>query len=141
MKNLFIDTNVLIDFLADRKPFSHSAAKLFTLSLSGKVKIYISAASYNNIYYILRQSLAHKEAIRLLKELSAFTEIVDVSKKIINAAMASDFNDFEDAVQYNSALTIPKIDCIITRDVKGFKKSIIPTMSTEEIISFLENRG
>jgi len=140
MKTLFIDTNVLIDFLADRNPFSHSAAKLFTMSLSGKVKIYISAASYNNIYYILRQSLSHKNTIHLLKELSTFTEIVEVTKKIINDAIASDFNDFEDAVQYYSALTLHKIDCIITRDVKGFKKSTIPVMSTEEIISFIENK-
>jgi len=140
MKTLFIDTNVLIDFLADKKPFSHSAAKLFTMSLSGKVKIYISAASYNNIYYILRQSLSHKNTIHLLKELSTFTEIVEVTKKIINDAIASDFNDFEDAVQYYSALTLYKIDCIITRDIKGFKKSTIPVMSTEEIISFIENK-
>ncbi len=138
MKILFVDTNVLIDFLANRKPFSICAAKLFTLSLSNKVKLYISAVSYNNIYYILRQSLSHKETIHLLKELSALTTIVDVSKKVIESAIASDFNDFEDAIQYQCALSINKVDCIITRDIKDYKKSTIRVMSTEEIISYIE---
>ena len=141
MKILFVDTNVLIDFLANRKPFSISAAKLFTLSLSNKVKLYISAVSYNNIYYILRQSLSHKETIRLLKELSELTTIVDVSKKVIEAAIASDFNDFEDAIQFQCALSINKIDCIITKDIKDYKKSTIRVMSTEEVISFIETIG
>lgn len=140
MRILFVDTNVLIDFLADRRPFSISAGKLFSLSISKKVKLYISAVSYNNIYYILRQSISHKDTILLLKELSTITEIVDVSKKIIDASLSSDFNDFEDAIQYHCAMSIPKIDCIITRDIKDFKKSTIQVMSTEELISFIESK-
>lgn len=54
MQNIFLDTNVVIDFLADRRPFSLIAAKIFNYSLQGKIKVYISAVSYNNI---LRQSL------------------------------------------------------------------------------------
>lgn len=130
----------MIDFLADRKPFSVSAAKLFNMALSKKVKIYISAVSYNNIYYIQRQSLSHKETICLLKEILSLTELVDVSKKIIDSAIGSDFNDLEDAIQYYCALSVNKIDCIITRDLKGFKKSNIQVMNTEEIISFIENK-
>jgi predicted nucleic acid-binding protein len=66
MKNIFLDTNIVIDFLADRKPFSPDAAKLFDFSVLGKAKIYISAVSYNNIYYILRQSLSHVVTMKVL---------------------------------------------------------------------------
>lgn len=65
MKIIFLDTNVIIDFLADRRPFSFLAAEIFNASVSGNVKIYISSVSYNNIYYILRQSLAHTDSIKL----------------------------------------------------------------------------
>jgi predicted nucleic acid-binding protein len=70
MKNIFLDTNVLIDFFADRKPFSIEAARLFNYSFIKKIKIYISAVSYNNMYYIIRQSCSHTETIKMLTELN-----------------------------------------------------------------------
>src|SRR4051812_42599746 len=115
MKTIFLDTNVIIDFLADRRPFSLTAAEIFNASLSGKVKIFISSVSYNNIYYILRQSLSHHQAIKLLEELCEMTEIVDVTRSIIKQSLKSAFNDFEDAIQYHCALSITKIDFIVTR--------------------------
>ncbi len=139
MKHLFLDTNVVIDFLADRKPFSLHAAKLFNFSLLGKVKIYISAVSYNNIYYILRQSLSGTETIKLLAELSEMTEIADVTKNIIRKSLKTDFKDFEDAIQYNCALSLSKIDFIVTRDTKDFKKSTLSIMAPEEIVSLIES--
>ncbi len=128
-----------MDFLADRKPFSLNAAKLFELSISKKIKLYISAVSYNNIYYILKQSLSHKDTITLLSSLSEITEVVDVTKTVIQQALKSDFKDFEDAIQYYCALSINKLEIVITRDIKDFKKSTIPVMTTDEIISLLEN--
>lgn len=139
MKNIFLDTNVIIDFLADRKPFSQFAAKLFNYAVLGKAKIFISAVSYNNIYYILRQSHSSSETIKLLEALSAMTEITDVTKSIIKKSLKSDFKDFEDAIQYNCALSLAKIDFIVTRDTKDFKKSTLSVMTSEEAIKLLEN--
>jgi len=138
MKTIFLDTNIVIDFLADRKPFSLLAAKLFNFVLSGKVKIYISAVSYNNIYYILRQSLSNTETIKLLDELSELTEIADVTKNIIKKSLKTDFKDFEDAIQYNCALSLTKIDFIVTRDTKDFKKSTLSVMTPKEAVSLIE---
>ena len=139
MKIIFLDTNVIIDFLADRRPFSLTAAEIFNASLTSKVKIFISAVSYNNIYYILRQSLSHSETLRLLEELSEMTEIVDVTKTIIKKSLKSEFKDFEDAIQYNCALTISKIDFIVTRNSKDFKKSILPVMNPQEAIGIINS--
>lgn len=139
MRMVFVDTNVLIDFLADRQPFADDAAKLFNYSLAKKVKVHISAVSYNNIYYILRQSLSNKETLDLLAELSAMTEIVDATKSVINNAIQSGFKDFEDAIQYYSALSVSKVEVIITRNRKDFKLSKLPVMATDEFISLLES--
>ena len=139
MKLIFLDTNVIIDFLADRRPFSLTAAEIFNASLSGNVKLFISSVSFNNIYYILRQSLSHNVTIKLLEELSEMTEIVDVTKTIIKKSLKSEFKDFEDAIQYNCALTINKIDFIVTRDSKDFKKSSLPVMNPQEAIGIINS--
>ncbi len=139
MNHIFLDTNVLIDFLADRKPFSQEAALLFNYSLKKKVSIYVAAISYNNIYYILRQSCAHIETMRILNELEQLTETVDVTKVHIQKALKSGFKDFEDAIQYNCAKEINKIDCIVTRNSKDFKLSSIPIMSPKEALSLVES--
>ncbi len=139
MKHIFLDTNVLIDFLADRKPFSLEAAKIFNYSFKKKVSIYVAAVSYNNIYYILRQSCMHSETIKILHELQEWTEVIDVSKDVISNALKSEFKDFEDAIQYNCAKTLPKIDCIVTRDTKDFKKSSIPSMTPKEALTMIES--
>lgn len=136
---IFLDTNVIIDFLADRRPFSLTAAEIFNASLSGNVKIFISAVSYNNIYYILRQSVSHTGTIKLLWELSEMTEIVDVTKTGIKKSLKSAFKDFEDAIQYNCALTINKIDFIVTRDSKDFKKSTLPVMNPQEAMGIINS--
>lgn len=139
MKHIFLDTNVLIDFLADRKPFSLEAAKLFNHSFKKQVNIYVAAVSYNNIYYILRQSCTHSETIKILNELQEWTDIIDVSKEIIRKALKSDFKDFEDAIQYHCAKTLSKMDCIVTRDTKDFKTSSIPTMPPKEALAMIES--
>ena len=139
MKSIFLDTNVLIDFFADRKPFSIDAARLFDYSLKKKITIYISAVSYTNIYYIIRQSLSHAETIKMLTEISEWTNVIDLTKDIINKSLTSDFKDFEDAIQYHCAKSINKIDLIVTRDTKDFKISSLPILSPKEAVALIES--
>lgn len=141
MKYVFIDTNVLIDFFADRKPFSIEVAKLFNYSLKNKIEIYISAVSYNNIYYILRQSHSHSETIKMLSELNEWTNIIDVSKEVIKKSLKSDFKDFEDSIQYNCAKSMSKIDFIVTRDTKDFKTSSLPILTPKEALTLIEGNN
>jgi len=139
MKHLFLDTNVLIDFLSDRKPFSDDAAILFNYSLNKKIKIYASAVSYNNIYYIIRKSLTHQSTIRILNELQELTECIDVTNEVIKNSLNSDFKDFEDAIQNYSAKSESKIDFIVTRNSKDFKLSSIPVISPKEALTMIAN--
>lgn len=139
MKHLFLDTNVLIDFLIDRKPFSDEAAKLFNYSLKKKVNLYVSAVSYNNIYYILNRNNSNTQTINSLCELFELTEIIDVSKEVIKKSLHSDFKDFEDAIEYHAAKSFNKIDCIVTRNTKDFKTSVLPVFNVTEALSYLES--
>lgn len=139
MKHIFLDTNVLIDFLADRQPFSLEAAKLFNYSFTNKVTLYVSVISYNNIYYILRRSSSHLDSIKILSELQEWTETIAVTKEIIKKSLTSDFRDFEDAIQYNSAKSLSKIDCIVTRDTKDYKTSSISIFTLKEALTMIQN--
>jgi predicted nucleic acid-binding protein len=139
MRHFFIDTNVLIDFFADRKPFSLDAARLFNHALNKNSINYISAVSYNNIYYILRQSNSHVETIKILSKLDEWTVTIDVSKEVIRKALKSNFKDFEDAIQYTCAKSSDIIECIIARDTKDFKSSSLPVMTPTEAIAFIYN--
>ena len=87
----------------------------------------------------MRQSLSHNQTIKLLDELSEMTKIVDVTKAVIKKSLKSDFKDFEDAIQYNCALTISKIDFIVTRDSKDFKKSSLPVMNPQEAMGIINS--
>ncbi|MFN5418293.1 MAG: type II toxin-antitoxin system VapC family toxin [Flavobacteriia bacterium] len=136
MKHIFLDTNIVLDVLANRKPFSDSASELFEKAQREKVKLYISSLSYNKIYYILNKQISHKATIAILKDLEELIETLDVSSKEIKKSLYSEFSDFEDAIQYYSALSNKKIDVIITRNPKDFKKSELLVMTPEEALSF-----
>ncbi|MBK6523789.1 MAG: PIN domain-containing protein [Bacteroidia bacterium] len=139
MKYFLLDTNVIIDLLTDRRPFSLVAAKLLNYSEKGKVKIYLTAVSYNNTYYIVRKLTSHKETIKILKELESLTETIDTTKEAIKHALESEFKDFEDAIQYFSSKTTKKLDAIVTRNVADFKLSKISILTPEEAVGLIES--
>ena len=137
MRHVFLDTNVIIDFLADRSPFSEYSAILFQLAKEKKIKVSVSAISFNNTYYILRKVTSHKKALSLISEIEELVGIQETNRKIIRKAIKSNFNDFEDAIQYFSALEIGTIDIITTRDLKDFKRSELPVLSPETTVKLL----
>ena len=135
MRNIFADTNVIIDFLGNRESFSNAATELFDLYAENKKKIFVSAISYTNVYYLLyKQIKSHKEVISLLNTLFDLTELIDVNKNIISQSLHSSFSDFEDSVKFYSAISNAKIDIIVSRDKKGFKKSTLPVMDVEQAL-------
>lgn len=126
---LFIDSDVVIDFFTDREPHANPASELFELNERGKVKLFLSAVSINNIYYIVRRFLGHKKTLEVIEELTDITEIVGTTRKEIIQALKNDFKDFEDSIQYSSALTVKGIEAIITRNTKDYRNSEIPVLT------------
>ncbi|KFC20149.1 type II toxin-antitoxin system VapC family toxin [Chryseobacterium sp. FH1] len=138
---LFIDSDVVIDFFTDREPHANPASEIFELSEQGSVELYLSALSINNIYYIVRKFLGHKKTLEIVETLVEMTEVIGTSKAEILQALKNDFSDFEDSVQYSSALTITGLDAIITRNVKDYRNSSIAVMTPLNFLKMIEKNG
>ncbi len=128
---VFVDTDVIIDFLTERSPFSIFSSLIFDLHEKKIIEIYISAVSVNNIYYISRKLVGEAKARALISELIANIEILGTTKNEIEQAFHTGFKDFEDSIQYTTALTIENIEAIITRNIKDYKHSKIAVFTPE----------
>ncbi len=136
---VFVDSDVIIDFFTDREPFANPASTLFELNERGKLQIYISAVSIVNVYYITRRYVGHQKALDIIGTLTQITEIVGTTKKEILHALNNHFKDFEDSVQYSTALTVKGIEAIITRNVKDYTKAEIAVFTAENYLKFKMN--
>ncbi|MCC2599230.1 type II toxin-antitoxin system VapC family toxin [Sphingobacterium sp. FBM7-1] len=138
---LFIDSDVVIDFFTDREPHANPASELFELGESGAVVLFLSAVSINNIYYIVRRFLGHKKTLEVVETLAEMTEIIGTTKKEILQALKNEFSDYEDSIQYSSALTVKGLDVIITRNIKDYKSADISVMAPVDFLKmFRKNR-
>lgn len=134
MSLVFIDSDVIIDYLYDRQPFSKSAIKLLDACASNKIKGYVSPLIIANVYYVLRKTCNHDEVISRIKELVGFLDVVKMNKQIVLNALNSDFNDFEDALQNFSVVEHAEINIIITRNVKDYKHSVLSVYDPESFL-------
>lgn len=132
MEHYFVDTDVIIDFLGQRKPFSNNAANLFLKAQNKEIKLYTSSNSITTSYYILCKTLKEKEVREIIPLLLKYLQVVPVTEKNIIDAAQSQIKDFEDAVQQSCALNESKISCIITRNLKDYTKSKISVRSSVE---------
>lgn len=135
-KKLFLDTNSILDFLGEREPFYISSAQLATLADHKKVKLIVSPISFASVNYFLAKSEGIANAKEKLRKFKILCEIATINESIAEKALHSDFEDFEDALQYFCALD-SKCDIIITRNPKDFKYSLLPIMSAEEYVKSL----
>lgn len=134
---LFLDTNVVLDYLAKRQPFAEDAHHIILEgSLRGWV-LCISALSFTTIDYVLRKLYDQEQRIALLTDISNLFTICSVDGTIIQEALCSKFTDFEDAVQYHTAKSYD-IDILITRNTKDFTHSTIPVQSPTEFCNLLK---
>lgn len=133
MRKVFIDTDIVLDLLTAREPHYIHAAKLFTLLNDGKLEGFVSSLIFSNLYYILRKQLGHKKAVEILKKLKAQVTILSVDESIVKLSLASDFKDFEDAIQYYTAKK-NRIKSLLTRNTKDYTKASISVMSAEDFL-------
>ena len=143
MTKLFLDTDVLMDFLSKREPYAQEAAMLFDLCEKKKIRIYISSLCLGNLYYLLRKLIGHKRTIDLLKTLTELVDILAVDKKVVLEALHSGFSDFEDGLQHFTAAQSEEIEAIVTRNLKDFKESRIVVMTARSFVEMLKvkNKG
>ena len=134
MSSLFLDTNVILDLLGERVPFFDSIAKVATLADQKKLSIVVSPLSFTTIDYVLNKYETSESVLNKLRKFKIICEVCVVNEETISKALTSSFKDFEDAVQYFTALQA-NCSIIITRNGKDFKNSTIPVMTAEEYLS------
>ena len=131
MKKILIDTDVILDFFFDRKPFSEESAIILSLCEKKEIEGFVTSIMLNNIYYLLRKTAKHEKVIENLKMLMQIIDVATTDKKIILEALNSDFKDFEDALQNFSAQNNHEIEIIVTRNFKDYKTSKLVVMTPE----------
>jgi hypothetical protein len=108
------------------------------LAYNLKIEICLSSLAVSNIHYLLRKQYGNVGAISKIEELVSFSKILPVTEKEVFAAMKSGFPDFEDAIQYFTALQNPDIKGIITRNATDYRKSQLQIFSPETFVSFFK---
>ncbi|MEO0473747.1 MAG: PIN domain-containing protein [Bacteroidota bacterium] len=133
MDEIFVDSDIILDLLSRRVLFHRAADKLFTLSDQGNIKLKTSALIFSNVHYILAKQLGKENARKVLIKFKVLVEVLSVNDKIIDLALSSDFKDFEDAVQYYTAIE-NGCSILLTRNLKDYKESQIAVMTAESYI-------
>lgn len=136
---IFIDTNIILDFLGERKPFYEPIAKIATLAEKGELTMVVSPISFATVNYFIAKFESLKIAREKLRKFKIISEICALDEQIIEKGLNSSMKDFEDALQYFSA-TESDCELIITRNGKDFKKSALPIMTAEEFIKSLTTK-
>lgn len=134
MRKIFVDTNIVIDLLSRREPFYNEAAMLFSLADRKQIEISVSSLTIANTSYSLLRQLNSRKAKSVLRKLRLIVEILPLDEKVVDLALNDNsFVDFEDALQYFTALEHGQ-ELIITRNLKDFKNSKLPAMTAKQFV-------
>ncbi len=137
MIKLFVDSDIILDLLAEREPHYIHAARLFTLINQNKIIAYTSPLIFANLHYLLKKQTTNIAALKSLRKLKTFVKILSIDERVIEQSLNSEFNDFEDAIQYYTAVN-NGISLIVTRNKLDYKRSQIDVMTAEEFLKSLD---
>ena len=132
---VYLDTNILIDFVCKRVPFYEDAKRLFALGSIGQFDLVTSSLSIVNTIYIGRKYELPIVKQRI-KSILSFVTVCDLQADVVIKSLDSDWQDYEDSVQSMTAMDT-FANCIITRNKKDFRKSVIPVYTIDELMSLM----
>lgn len=139
MRKVLVDTNVVLDVLLDRAPFADAASQVVALIEESSIEGYLCATTVTTIDYLLRQVLSKSEARSALQRLLGLFEIAPVNRSVLEQALCSTIQDFEDAVLEQSARLV-SADLIVTRNLKDFSNSSVTALSPPDLLAVLQSR-
>ncbi|MES2446942.1 MAG: PIN domain-containing protein [Bacteroidota bacterium] len=134
MKRVFVDTNIIVDLIADRKPFSKFALEIFSKAEENKIELFTSSHCVATAHYLLKKHIEEQKLRQILDAFLDYIKVIAVDQDIIRKSLKSAHKDFEDAVQIFCAHKVELIDCIVTRNIKDFKLSEIPVFTPDELV-------
>jgi predicted nucleic acid-binding protein len=128
---ILLDTNVVLDVAIEREPFEVVAVRILEASDFDRIHLFITASAATDVYYILRKSKGREFALGFLADLLNSVDVCQIDETVLLVALASDFLDFEDAVQ-NAAAIGSQIEIIVTRNKADYRTSSLTVLSPEE---------
>ena len=134
MDNVFIDSDVILDFFFDRKPYSDFASEILTRCENRQIKGLTTAVIISNVYYLLSKTAKHDLVVEKLRQLMTIIDIANIDKSIIIEALNSKFKDFEDALQNFAAENDNNVKAILTRNTKDYRFSKIAVFTPEQYL-------
>ena len=135
---VLLDTNVIVDVALERQPYFGNSETVLSLVEQGQIEGYISASTFSDLYYIIRKDKGRNLTLEFLREISTFCQIATVNQDAINMALAANFKDFEDAIQYSSAV-VNNLDAIVTRNPQDFPVATPRILTMQQLIQELTN--
>jgi len=135
---ILLDTNIIIDNALEREPFWNTSEQVLSLIEQGKIAGSISASTFSDLYYIIRKARGRDWTLTYLKQLITFCQIATVNQAAIIMAFTTNFQDFEDSIQYSTAV-VNKLDAIITRNPQDFPIVTPRIITPEQLIAELTN--
>ena len=133
MKKVFLDTNIIVDLITDRKPFSKYSIEIFKKAEEKKIKLFTSSHSIATTHYLLKKYLEEKNLRDVLYTLLDYVTVIAVDTDVLKKGLRSKHKDFEDSIQIYCASSVEKIDCIVTRNIKDFRGSEILVLTPDEL--------
>ena len=137
MKVLF-DTNIIVDIALERQPYIINSETVLAFVEQGQIEGYISASTISDLYYLIRKQKGRDLTIEFLRQIVTFCQIATVNKTAITMALTANFRDFEDAIQYSTAV-LNQLDAIITRNPQDFPVITPRILTPEQLIQELTN--
>lgn len=134
---ILIDTNVVLDLLLDRTPFSEAASRVFLMVENSMVEAFLCATTVTTIDYLLHQTLSRPEAKKALQRLIELFEIAPVNRPVIEEALRGRMADFEDAVLAHAA-NLVGATAVITRNTKDFRHSPVKALDPVSFLSVFD---
>jgi predicted nucleic acid-binding protein len=135
MKILF-DTNIILDLMLDRKPFSETAAKLISTVETGEVIGALGATTITTIHYLAVKTVGKEKALQEIQKLLSIFEIAPVNRLVLEKAIKTGLSDFEDAVLYEAGKQI-RAEAIVTRNPDDFKVSDLSVYLPDELLKII----
>ncbi|MCL1475901.1 type II toxin-antitoxin system VapC family toxin [Argonema antarcticum] len=135
---LLLDTNISIDFALERQPFYSESEQVFLFAQQRQIEGYVSASTFGDLYYIIRKNKGRDWTLTFLNRLATICQVATVDQSVISMALTANFRDFEDAIQYSTAM-VNQLDAIVTRNPADFPVSTPRIMSPAQLIQELTN--
>ncbi|MFB2971947.1 type II toxin-antitoxin system VapC family toxin [Aerosakkonema sp. BLCC-F183] len=135
---ILIDTNIIVDVALERQPFYSESVQVLSLVHRKEVEGYISASTVSDLYYIIRKPKGREQTIDFLRRIFTFCRVATVDESVISMALTANFRNFEDGIQYSTAVE-NKLDTIITRDIADFPVTTPRILTPTQLIQELSN--